>query len=508
MSDFDSPPRGIRRFLKVKPSWVWFVSLFCTLVLALALVPSVLIAQTNPTPKPNAANDASSMATFQEVYRYMMTYYVDQPNPDSLMEGAIAGMLASVKDPYTVYLAQSDMREMTDTTSGDFVGIGAYIEKERNKDGSNKDDGNIVIAAPIEGTPAWKADLRSNDRILKVDSDDTTQFSIDEGVKHLRGKPGSKVTLLIGRGTLAPFTVTLTREKIEVPTIRSAMIGDIAYVKIITFTPHTGDRMEEVLKQLVGKATKGLIIDVRNNPGGVLDAPIQIADMFLDDGPIVSTKGRISSEDYVAMATPGTIVPPDLPVFMLVNGSSASASEILSGALKDRGRALLVGEKTYGKGLVQRVITLPPGNRGFKLTTARYYTPSGNFIDKKGIQPDYEVKEPAVTEAEEKTLLQIRDKGSVEAFVKTTPNPTLDQIKAFGVQLKAAGMELPERYVYRLVKREADRANNTEEVYDLNYDEPLKKALELIPSWTSIRKPPILASDLPQPVAPKTPAAN
>jgi len=451
-------------------------------------------------PRPSPGSDTAAMANIQQVYRYILSLYVDEVDPDLIATGAISGMLESLKDPYSVYMAQSDWREMTDITAGDFGGIGAYIEKERNKDGTLKTDGFIVIAAPIEGTPAWRADLRSNDLILKINSEATDAFSVDDGVKRLRGKPGATIELLIGRGKTAPFTVKLVREVIEVPTIRSAMIGDIGYVKVIQFARHTSEGLEKAIQEFKTKGMRGLIIDVRSNPGGVLEAPVQMADLFFDDGVLVSVKGRLSYQNQVSTATPGKAVQDDVPLIILINGSSASASEILSGAFKDRGRALLVGEKTYGKGVVQNLFELPPGGRGFKLTTSKYYTPSGISIDKIGIAPDYEIKEPVIGEADEKAILAVREKGIVEDFIVANPKASLDTISATAAKLRKDGIAISDRLFYFMVKRELNRKDNVIEVYDINFDDQLKKAIELVNDWSKVKKPLVNVSSLPVPV--------
>ena len=502
MIDNDTPPDQPKPTQTRRLRWALFIGIFCIAVTGLALVPGVLFAQTPVAPKINATSDAAKFYQLQSLYYNILQNWVDEADPDSLIDGAMAGMLASLKDPYSTYLDTAYMRDLTDTTSGNFGGIGAHIEKERNKDGSTKTDGAIVIASPIEGTPAYRAGLRPDDLIIKIDTDRTDGMTIDDAVKHLRGKPGSKVELQIRRGSGDPFNISLVREAIEVPTFKSAMIGDVAYMKLIQFTPKTADRVEEFLTSVKNKKLGGIIIDLRNNPGGLLEAPIDIADLFYDDGTIVATRGRMASENMTYTATPGKLVSDDVPLVILANGASASASEILSGALKDRGRALLVGEKTYGKGLVQRVIPLGSGDHGYKLTTARYYTPSGLCIDKLGIQPDYEVKEPVVSDAEGKAFQQIHEKGLIEEFVKKTPKATLDQIKAFADDLRAKSYPVSDRWVYRLVRMEINRISNTDQVYDQQYDDQLQKALSLVQTWDKVKKPITNPAFVPLPAPP------
>lgn len=510
MSDYQSPqdPQETppRKVHQARPFAI-LAGVFALFAILLSLVPASLMAQTNSTPKPGTgtSTDQNSFSNLQQVYRFILNNYADEVDPQILIEGAFKGMFESLKDPYSVYLTKSDMRELNDTTSGEFGGIGAYIDKERDKDGNTKIDGYIEIAAPIEDTPAFLADFQSGDLIMTINDEDTTPLTVDEAVKRLRGVPGTDLTLKILRGKAQPFNVKLRREVIQVPTEKSAMIGTVAYIRLIQFTPHTAERFEAAYKKLSANNPSGLIIDLRNNPGGVLDAPLEIADMFFDDGIILSTRGRMTGESQEFRAESGKLVPESLPVIVLVNGGSASASEILSGALKDRGRAILVGETTFGKGLVQRVIPLAPGDHGFKLTTSRYYTPSGVSINKIGIKPDVEVLDEVLGTEEANDLVALREQGLIGTFLDSFPQAGTADIKKFTLDLAKKGIDLKERWIERLVKTEKNRRSKATVIYDDEYDTQLIKALEMVQVWGTIKRVPNkgqAAKDLPSPAVP------
>lgn len=493
------PNRAVKPFAVLALAFLLFAAV-------LSLVPTALIAQVAPAPRSSSGtSDQNSFSNLQQVYRFILNNYADEVDPQVLIEGAFKGMFESLKDPYSVYLTKTDMRDLNDTTSGEFGGIGAYIDKERDKDGNTKTDGYIEIAAPIEDTPAYMADLQTGDLIMTINNEDTMPLTVDEAVKRLRGVPGTDLTLKILRGKAAPFNVKLRREVIQVPTEKSSMIGSIAYIRLIQFTPHTAERFEAAYKRLSANNPTGLIIDLRNNPGGVLDAPLDIADMFFNDGIILSTRGRMAGESQEFYAEPGVLVPESLPVIVLVNGGSASASEILSGALKDRGRAVLVGETTFGKGLVQRVIPLAPGDHGFKLTTSRYYTPSGESINKIGIKPDVEIKEDTLSTEEANDLVSLREQGLVGSFLDTNPDAKTDDIKRFTAELAKKGLDLKQHWIERLVKTEKNRRAKTTVIYDDEYDTQLLKAIEMVRVWSTIKRAPNkgrAAADLPSPAVP------
>ena len=300
-------------------------------------------------------------------------------NDRELVEAAVYGMLGSL-DSYSTYLDEEHWRSLREQTRGRFGGLGIEVRKEGEF---------IEIVSPIDGTPAAKAGLRTGDRILKADGASLTGVALREAVLHLRGEPGSKVILSIKRGEKPPFDVTLERAIINIAAVRWRTEGNIGYLRITSFSERVGEEVAEAvvaLKKALGPKARGLIIDLRNNPGGLLDQSIKVSDMFLNKGRIVSTRERFFEHHYDALA--GDLMD-GLPIVVLINNGSASAAEIVAGALKDQHRATLVGTKSFGKGTVQTIIPLS-GSDAVKLTTAIYLTPSGHSVD-GGIVPDYVV---------------------------------------------------------------------------------------------------------------------
>jgi carboxyl-terminal processing protease len=305
---------------------------------------------------------------------------------------------------------------------------------------------------------------------------------MDEVLARLRGSPGVEVRLLIRRGEKLEFPVTLTRAIIEVPTTKYAMIGDMGYLKLITFTPMTADRAKEAVAEFKSKNYKGLILDLRNNYGGLLNSAVDICSLFLDDGAVVITKSRIPSENHTFDSRAGgrALVNADIPVIVLINRGSASASEIVAGALKDRGRAYLVGEKSYGKGSVQQVY--PIDTAGFKITTARYYTPSDVNIDKIGIPPDREVKFPDFTDADAEQLNALIKADKITPFIQANPKASAAEIDAFAKTL-GRDFKLDISLLRRLIRNEQNRTSIAP-VYDLEYDVQLQEAVDILRGGT------------------------
>lgn len=412
----------------------------------------------------------------QNVFDFIQRHYVDEVEAKKLYEGAMKGMFEALEDPHSVFLSASDMDDLNDTTQGSFGGVGLYITKptEASKTGTPP---YVEVASPIEDTPGWRAGIRPGDLILEIDDESTETLTMDEVLARLRGVPGTDVVILIRRGEKLEFPVRLTRANIEVPTVKSAMIGaDVGYIRIITFTPMTAERVGAALETFRKSGYKSVIIDLRYNYGGLLQAAIGVSDYFLDGGVVVSTKSRIPNENAVFTAKARPLVPKDMPIVVLINRGSASASEIVAGALKDRGRAYLVGEKSFGKGSVQQVY--PIDDSGFKITTSRYYTPSDVNIDKIGIPPDLEVKFPELTEAEEEALNRLIADEKIVEFVKSNPKPENGRVDAFVKQLTAT-YGLGDQLLRRLIRDELNRTVIAP-VYDEEYDVQLKAALEIV----------------------------
>jgi carboxyl-terminal processing protease len=286
--------------------------------------------------------------------------------------------------------------------------------------------------------------------------------------------------MTIIRGKNLRFDVRVVRDMIEVPTVREDMIPDgIAYLRVIQFTPLTTDRVEDALLDFEDRGYNSMIIDLRSNPGGLLSGVIDVADFFLSKGPIVSTRSRVASENHVFYASSRrTIVPPDLPIVVLIDRGSASASEILAGALQDTGRATIMGEKSYGKGSVQQIKRV--SDAGFRLTMSRYYTPLGKNIDQIGISPDIPVQEQEFSEEEEQALSRIIDEELIKDFLSRYPNPTDQDISSFEGEMEDKNILLEDRYIRRLVRNELNRTNNNPPVYDLEFDLVLQEAVNYL----------------------------
>lgn len=416
------------------------------------------------------------MELINSIFDYVQRNYVDETDARKLYEGALKGMLDSLEDPYTTYLNETDWNSLNDTTVGNFGGVGLSISKLNVS--TPEHPAYVEVASPIEDTPGFRAGIKAGDLIIAINGEDTAAMTMDEVLSHLRGTVGESVTVTVKRGKNMVFDKELVRAIIEVPTVKYGMIEKTGYLKIIEFTPNTAERVQDALDSFKKEKFTSLIIDLRNNPGGLINSVSDVADKFIDNGPIVSTKSRIEYENSVFTASPKkTTVQKNLPIIVLINRGSASASEILSGALKDNHLAYLVGDRTYGKGSVQQVIPLP-NNDGFKMTVARYYTPSDVNIDKVGIPPDREIKFADLTEDEEKAFIEMDKAGVIEKYGDSHETITEKDIASFAEELqKTYNLEL--RLLRKLIRNEAERKTGTS-LYDLDYDIQLVEALRIL----------------------------
>ena len=323
---------------------------------------------------------------FGDVFERVRADYVEKPDDRKLIESAINGMLSGL-DPHSSYMDKKSFSDMQVQTRGEFGGLGIEVTME---------DGLIKVVAPIDDTPAAKAGILANDIITKLDDEQVQGLTLNQAVDKMRGPVNSKIKLTIVRnGADKPLEMTIVRDIIRVKSVRSHAEGDdVGYIRITQFNEQTTDGLKQAINdldsQLGADKVKGFVVDLRNNPGGLLDQAISVADTFLDKGEIVSTRGRNPEETQRFNARPGDMVH-GKPLILLINGGSASASEIVAGALQDHKRATLVGTRSFGKGSVQTIIPLGAGNGALRLTTARYYTPSGRSIQAQGIKPDIEV---------------------------------------------------------------------------------------------------------------------
>ncbi|MBN2553666.1 MAG: S41 family peptidase [Spirochaetales bacterium] len=455
-----------RRSFTERTLWIVVTAFLAAVIVLISFAPRVLAGN-------QEAETQRVLGTFFEVFRFVQENYVDESkvDPEILIDGALRGMFEALDDPHSAYLSPEEMRDLDDTTMGRFGGVGLIISKI---------DRGVEVVSPIEGTPAYKAGVNAGDVIVAVDGESVVELNMDEVLSVLRGEPGSLVTMTIIRGKNLRFDVRVVRDMIEVPTVRQDMIsGGIGYLRVIQFTPLTTERVEDALEQFEDSGYGSLIIDLRSNPGGLLSAVIDIADFFLSKGPIVSTRSRVASENHVFYASSrNTLVAPDLPIVVLIDRGSASASEILAGALQDTGRATIMGEKSYGKGSVQQIKRV--GDAGFRLTMSRYYTPLGKNIDQIGITPDVQVQEPELSEQQEQALSRIIDEQLITEFLNRNPDPTDEQISSFEAELEARDIHLDDRYIRRLVRNELNRTNNNPPVYDLEFDLVLREAVKYL----------------------------
>lgn len=462
--------------MKRKTERVLWISLTFSLLLSLA----VIILAPSVSAQSTGTSTENYLRMFETAYYLILRNYVDEIPPKTLFEGAMRGLFDSLDDPYSTYLEESELQSLTDTTSGQFGGVGLYISKdffdEENPNGRRP---YVKVVAPIEGTPAYRAGIHAGDYIFKIDGESAKDFSTDEVSNLLRGTAGTNVEVTILRGSDITFNVQLTRDNIEIPTVKWDYIDDsTGYLRIIQFTPYTALRVEEALKDFNRNKVSSLIIDVRNNPGGLLNSVVEIADHFFDNGTIVSTRSRIPGENEVYRAESGKIIPDSTDIYLIIDNGSASASEILTGVMKDRGRAVVVGETTYGKGSVQQMLML--GNSAIKLTMARYYTPSGVNIDKTGIDPDIEVKEDELSDSDIEDYKTLIESNRIGSFINENSNPKTSEISSFIASLREEGIQISEQFLRIMIRNEANRRLDDPPVFDLEYDKPIQKVMTII----------------------------
>ena len=350
----------------------------------LATQPHTVFARSSAKAASLASSDTyRQLNLFGDVLERVRADYVEKPDDNKLVQSAINGMLAGL-DPHSSYMDPNSLRDLQVQTRGEFGGLGIEVTME---------DGLVKVVAPIDDTPAAKAGVMANDIITKLDDEQVHGLTLNQAVEKLRGPADTKIKLtIIRKGSDKPIEVTIVRAVIRVKSVRSHREGDdVGYIRITQFNEQTTDGLKKAIADLTGELgadkVKGFVIDLRNNPGGLLDQAISVSDAFLDKGEIVSTRGRNAEETQRFNARPGDLTK-GKPVIVLINGGSASASEIVAGALQDHKRATLVGTRSFGKGSVQTIIPLGAGNGALRLTTARYFTPSGHSIQAKGIEPD------------------------------------------------------------------------------------------------------------------------
>lgn len=349
----------------------------------LATVLFLLIPQTAST-QDESAETYKQVKLFGDVFERVRADYVEEVSDQKLIEAAIRGMLASL-DPHSSYLDPKSFQDMRVQTKGEFGGLGIEVTME---------NGLVKVVSPIDDTPAFRAGVQAGDLISHLDGEPVIGLTLAEAVEKMRGPVNTDLVLTIRRGDREPFDVTITRDVITVQSVRSRLEDNVGYLRITAFNEQTSPGLEQAIEQISKQAEgslKGYVLDLRNNPGGLLDQAISVSDAFLDHGEIVSTRGRHPDDAQRYNAREGDLTG-GVPIIVLINGGSASASEIVAGALQDQGRAIVMGTRSFGKGSVQTIIPLS-GNGAMRLTTSRYYTPSGRSIQATGIEPDIEVEQ-------------------------------------------------------------------------------------------------------------------
>jgi len=360
--------------------------------------------------KAAAADTYRQLSLFGDVFERVRSDYVEKPDDAKLVESAINGMLAGL-DPHSSYMDAKSFRDMQVQTRGEFGGLGIEVTME---------EGLIKVVSPIDDTPAAKAGVMANDIITHLDDEPVQGLTLNQAVEKMRGPVNTKIKLkVVRKGADKPLDIAITRDIIRVRSVRSHLEGDdVAYVRVTQFNEQTTEGLRRAIADLStqsGDKLKGFVIDLRNNPGGLLDQAISVSDAFLEKGEIVSTRGRNAEETQRFNARAGDLTKAK-PVIVLVNGGSASASEIVAGALQDHRRATIIGTRSFGKGSVQTIIPLGSGNGALRLTTARYFTPSGRSIQAKGITPDIEVLQEVPDELKART--DTRGEASLRGHLK------------------------------------------------------------------------------------------
>lgn len=350
---------------------------------------------------------------FGDVFERVRSEYVEEVEDKKLIENALNGMLSNL-DPHSSYLSEDHFKELRTETKGEFGGLGIEVTLE---------NGLVKVVSPIDDTPAFRAGILAGDYIVKIDDEAVMGMTLNDAVGKMRGKVGTTIDLVIRReGEDAPIDITIVRDIIQIKSVRSRTEGTVGYIRVTTFSQNTGPGVRKAIKDIkeeLGETLTGFVLDLRNNPGGLLSQAIEVSDVFLDKGEIVSQRGRHEDDTQRNNATQGDLAN-GLPVVILINGGSASASEIVAGALQDHKRGIVMGTQSFGKGSVQTVIPVP-GNGAMRLTTARYYTPSGRSIQAKGITPDIEV-EPAKVESFSSARLRESDlRGALDKNTQVDP---------------------------------------------------------------------------------------
>ena len=371
--------------------------IFLSFWLILVFSPQVLAVEEDP-------NDYNYLKFLGETIEKIKSDYVDDVKNKELVESAINGMLSSL-DPHSSFLNADSLKQMKIQTKGEFGGLGIEVTME---------NGFVKVISPIDDTPAYKAGIKAGDYITHLDGKSVIGLNLNEAVDKMRGPAGTKLKVTIGRSNQEAFDVTIKRDIIKISSVKSKLEEDVGYIRITTFSEQTSKSTKDAIKKLKKeKNLRGYVLDLRNNPGGLLDQAVSVSDLFLEKGEIVSTRGKNSKNPEMYKAKSGDIID-GKPLVVIINGGSASASEIVAGALQDHKRAILLGTRSFGKGSVQTIIPVKPYG-ALRMTTAKYFTPSGRSIQKTGIEPDIVVEERELKKADNKKISREEDlKGALK----------------------------------------------------------------------------------------------
>ena len=455
-----------------------------TLIISLLILGMLFLNGNGGEVKANTDDVYKDIELFTEVLRQVEENYVEPEDTKKLIDGAIKGMMQSL-DPHSSYMTKEENDDLRIETQGSFMGVGMQITVR---------DNILTVIAPIEDTPAFKAGIKAGDKIIKIDEKTTLDMTSSEAVKLIRGPKGSSVKLTISRkGVDKPLIFNIVRDVIPLQSVRSYRLGyDIGYVRITNFQGNTTDELLSALGKLEKEGpVKGIILDLRDNPGGLLTQAVGVSDVFLESGIIVSTRGRIKEQDMVESATKSDS-DRTYPMVVVVNGGSASASEIVAGALKDNKRALILGTRTFGKGSVQTILPLSDGS-GLRLTTARYYTPSGRSIQVSGIEPDIEMEYAPYEEKNEEEMPQFMREVDLENHMTNedaegqAPKEN-DKSKAEPKDDKTDTHKDGDIKEKKPAENEEEKDIDTLYMERLNKDNQIRMAIQVLRSWNVIQQ--------------------
>lgn len=422
------------------------------------------------------------MASLERLYRYVDSIYINEVDKQKLFNDLASALIASLDDPYSFYVPPTKAQEYQEETSGVYGGIGTYLNKPSTEsiDPSIPSTYMITIVSPFPGSPAQRAGLMAGDLISHIDGEKVDELTSYEASMKLRGEAGTTVTITVYRNGTS-FDLTLKRERITAPTVDSGIIeGNIGYIILSEFTPQTGTQLLENVQKLMKQNIVGLIIDERNNSGGAVDGAMQSANIFLEEGKTLVTiqgkKGTMRDQRYIS--TGSAEVPQKLPIVILTNSGSASSAEIFAAAMKDNGRATLIGTKTFGKGIVQDVFRFGEGFA--QVTTAHYYTPNGENIHKLGIEPDILVEDIQLSDEEIPAFEQLMTDKVISTFVQDNPEASEENIRRFASQYTQRGID--EEVLALLVRNEylSKMPYDKRPIADATFDKQLNRAVQFI----------------------------